>query len=219
MVQVTPASGPSPARALAPPAPAAAPSVDGLKLRGVLGGAAILERVDGRQMLARVGRSVAPGVTLSAVARDRVLLDAGGQTLRLGFGDGGAKTVASATPATTQAPTRTAPSGAVVAGLADAAREADRAYVLGLRPVEVNGRTTGFRVVPGARMPGLAEAGLEPGDVITMVNGMDFTDEERVAELGDEIAGSYEATFEFIRNGQRMTRTVAVNPRPAAPAR
>lgn len=211
-----PVADPAPPPEQAAAAAAASPTaLGGLRLRGVLGGAAIIELPGGRQMLARVGRSVAPGVVLAGVGRDHVLLEAGGQRLKLGFGEGAAAAVAGP-PAATSAPPRTpAAAGPVVPGLAEAAREAGRAYVLGLRPVEVNGRTTGFRVEPGTRMPGLAEAGLQPGDIIRMVNGVDFTDEERVMELGDEIAGSYELIVEFERGGQRLTRTVAVNPRPA----
>lgn len=229
---VAPAASPEPPLPLPPEAPgtadaapdpraveAAAPA--GLKLRGVLGGAAIIERPDGRQLLARMGRMIAPGVTLVGVGQDHVLLEAGGARLRLGFGDGGPTASAAAVdaPAPARATAPAARAGPVVAGLADAARAAGRAYKLGLRPVDDNGRTTGFRVMPGVRMPGLDEAGLRPGDIITSVNGMAFEDEERVAELGDEIAGSYEATFEWLRDGQPMTRTVAVNPRPAVAAR
>jgi general secretion pathway protein C len=204
-----------------PPVPEAAASIaspaapGALHLRGTLGGAAILELPGGRQILARIGRSVAPGVVLAGVGRDHVLLEAGGQRLRLGFGDAAAAVVAAPAPVATPAAAVRPAAGPVVPGLAEAAREAGRAYVLGLRPVEANGRTTGFRVEPGTRMPGLAEAGLQPGDIIRMVNGVDFTDEERVMELGDEIAGSYELIVEFERGGQRLTRTVAVNPRPA----
>ncbi len=218
----------APAPDMATPAPAGSPPVQapdvpaagaqagqlaGLKLRGVLGGAAILELPGGRQRLVRLGRAVVPGVALAAVGPDHVLLEAGGQRLRLVLGDAGGITPQAPTAAAAPAPRAAA--GPVIPGLADAAREAGRAYQLGLRPVEVNGRTTGYRVMPGVRMPGLAEAGLQPGDVIRMVNGMDFTDEERVEELGAEIAGSYEFIVEFERGGQRLTRTVAVNPRPA----
>lgn len=211
-----PVADPAPPPVPDAPADAAGPAaLGGLRLRGTLGGAAIIELPGGRQMLARIGRSVAPGVVLAGVGRDHVLLEAGGRRLKLGFGDAAAAAVAAAAPVETPASSARAAAGPVVPGLAEAAREAGRAYVLGLRPVEVNGRTTGFRVEPGTRMPGLAEAGLQPGDIIRMVNGVDFTDEERVMELGAEIAGSYELIVEFDRGGQRLTRTVAVNPRPA----
>lgn len=65
------------------------------QLRGVAiaasGPIAILEhRASGRQQLLRVGDSVGDGVAVTAIAPERVVLDAGGEDVTLRLGHGGA---------------------------------------------------------------------------------------------------------------------------------
>jgi general secretion pathway protein C len=83
-----------------------------------------------------------------------------------------------------------------------------------LAPRRSGGRVTGFTIRPGANIPILARAGMQPGDVLVAVNGQAFESEEKVLELASEIAGSYTADFEFERGGQRMRRSIEINKRP-----
>ena len=86
---------------------------------------------------------------------------------------------------------------------------------MGLTPRKVGGRTTGFAIRPGANLPALQRAGLQPGDVLVAVNGQAFESEEKVMELAREIAGSYTADFEFERGVKRMKASTEVNKRPS----
>lgn len=203
-----PAATTSPTPAPAPSAAAAEPH-SGLRLHGILGGgrgggSAIFRVGEGSQRLVEVGREVAAGVRLAAVARDHVLLEMASGTFKLHLNGG--------EPA--PAGTRTVPPAGASQALAAAGQPLDaRQYRSGLAPRRVNGRTTGYAMRPDAPLPLLRRAGLQPGDVLVAVNGQTFDSEEKVLELSREIAGSYEAEFEFERNGRRMRATLPVNPR------
>jgi type II secretory pathway component PulC len=80
-------------------------------------------------------------------------------------------------------------------------------YQLGLDPVRTGGRVTGYALKPGARVPHLGRAGVQPGDVIVGVNGSQL-DAERLMELSWQINNSESTEIEFIRNGKRMKGTI-----------
>ena len=82
-----------------------------------------------------------------------------------------------------------------------------------LEPRQAGGRVTGWTLRPGAGGLPLAQAGLQPGDVLIAVNGEAVMDQEQVAGLGRQIANGTRVEFEFERGGQRMRRALDVNPR------
>lgn len=203
----------------APPPPPVAPQADpsaaaGLTLRGVTGGgpgggAIIVADASGAQRVVRMGREILPGMVLQQVGLNHAIASAAGGSVRLELNKSGAVAVAPAAPA--------APAMAAAGPTAQpASRQRETLqYRMGLAPQKANGRTNGFALRPGAEMPLLRQAGLQPGDVIVAVNGQSFDSEEKVLELASEIAGSYTAEFEFIRNGKRMKAALQVNQRPA----
>jgi general secretion pathway protein C len=200
----------APAAPVAPPADTNALST--VVLRGISGGgpsgrAAIFALPNGAQRVVRVGREVIPGVMLQGVGMDYAIVSAGGGGMRLSLGKAGGVPVAAPAPAAsavTSAPAAISPSGA----------ESPMSYRTALAPRRSGSRITGFTIREGANVPLLARAGLQPGDVLVAVNGQAFESEEKVLELGREIAGSYTAEFEFERGGQRMRRSIEINKRP-----
>lgn len=193
------------ATALSPavPAPVAAPvpsippaDAAQLKLYGLLASGAVIGYPNGGQRLVPVGREALPGLTLVRVEQTHAVFQSAAGEVRLGF-DGVAQ--ASAAPGAAAA----APVPAGEAGQ----REETLRYRLGLAPRMANGRVTGYTVRPNVEMPALARAGIQPGDVITGVNGSQLN-EEQLQELAWTIANSTETRFEIERGGRRFQLTL-----------
>jgi type II secretory pathway component PulC len=197
-----------PPAALTPPAlPAAVmPELPPLKLRGIVtrssGASAMVEFAGGAQRLVRVGGTLMPGVTVTAIAADRVTLLAGGGERVLRFDDAAAGTGVAAAPEAA-APSRDPRIAMLAATSAD--------WRLGLTAEKRDGRTIGYRVVDSARLPLLRRAGVQPGDILTAINGSGLTSEEKIIDLPAEIAGAYAVELAYLRGGSARTATVPVN--------
>jgi len=181
---------------LAPvPAPVAAPappvSLEGLVLRGVLlragGGAAIIERADGRQRLVRLGGMAAPGLRLSSLSPSGArLASADGEHLLL--------LEPKAEGAETQA---LQPPTSLAATVND--------YRLALQPRREEGRITGWTVRDVSRVPLLQRAGMRPGDVLLAVNGQPLFSSEKLMDIPAEVAPLKEVEVVFERDGTSAT--------------
>ena len=158
-----------------------------------MGGGAVIGLADGSQRYVPLGREVLPGLTLKRLEVHHAVLDAGGTEIRLGF-DGVADAAGQAAAPPGQA--ARAPAGEA------ALRQETQRYRLGLAARRQNGRVTGFTVRPGAELPALARAGIQPGDVILSVNGSTLN-EEQLLELAWTIANSNRTDFEIERGGRR----------------
>ncbi|MEA1014615.1 hypothetical protein [Sphingosinicella sp. LY1275] len=184
-----------------PPAAAASPA-NAFVLRGVLARSAILAMPDGSQRTVPVGREFQPGLTLKSVAVDQVVLASPGGDLRLDLNRfAGAMPAASAAPVAARAPQTAAANPA-------AHRQATTAFRLGMAARKAGGNVTGYVVKPGARLPILAQAGLQPGDVLLAVNGQALDGEERLFGMSEELASVETPEIEFERGGQRMKAKV-----------
>lgn len=184
---------------------AAVSDASGLRLFAVrpaaAGGSAILAERDGPQRSHAVGEDVAPGVRLAEVHADHVVLDGSGGRSELRFASATGRPAAR----TAVAPP---PAASVPAGSDGAA--IDPAQLLaqaGLAPVESDGRTAGYTVIPRGNGAVLRQAGLQAGDVLLSVNGQELTP-ERYAELAGELAGSASITLTYRRDGQLRTATL-----------
>lgn len=182
------------------PAPAAPVSLDGILLKGVMGGgpeggAAIISAA-GEEHPVRVGRDVQPGLRLKSIGVAYAVLSTSGGDVRIELNRAGATSLGSVSPTASQ------PAAASPATAATERRETIE-FQLGLKPMRSNGRVAGFALRPDARIPRFQRAGLVPGDVIVAVNGSGF-DEERLMELSWGLANSTATELEFIRNGRRM---------------
>jgi hypothetical protein len=198
-IQVAAQPPPPPTMALPQPSrpravsPQPTPPQD-LRLHGLAGAGAIIAVPGGDQRLVVIGRDVAPGLRLTAVAIDHAILSSSSATYRLGFDGPAAGVAASASVG------RSPPAGGA------ASREEILQYRLGLAPVAEGGRISRHVVRAGAVMPALDRAGLRAGDVILRVNGSALDDERR-EELAWVLANSGQVVFDIIRDGRPLRLT------------
>ena len=181
----------------------------GVRADGAGGGSAIIGLSNGRQVSVGAGEELEPGLTLSAVAPDHVMLSRGGAPFRLDFPDmmSGAASVA---PATTAQPAVATPEPTPAEGVAvDPQRLIAQA---GLRPriqgLGVNGLTVSASGDGGE----LRNAGLRSGDVILSVNGTALNSPQALAALRGQLADAPSAQIQFERDGQVRSTTVRTRP-------
>jgi len=147
----------------------------------------------------RVGQQV-EGATIAAIQRDRVLFDNGGRREFLAFPD------PSLSPEQRQAAAAAAPAGqAPPPGAGPAIQpppELPGNSAAALQKLGATQTPDGFRI--GANGP----PGMQPGDVITSVNGTQMTDTQaaNAAFAAAQAAGS--AQIQILRDGRRITLTV-----------
>ena len=139
-------------------------TVYGIRLNEGSGlGSAIVAGPDGVQNSFAVGEEIMPGVVLKAVAFDHITIDRGGAEEQL-FLD-------QSQPAPTAAPDGGAPVGlppSPIAGMDNPGADMVKRDV-GFTPRMQNGRVTGL--ILSARGPGFQQAGFQPGDIVTQVDG------------------------------------------------
>ena len=177
----------------------------GVRADGAGGGSAIIGLSDGRQVSVAAGEELEPGLTLTSVAPDHVILSRGGAAFRLDFPD--MASTAPVTPTQTAAP---APEPAEAEGaVVDPQRLIAQA---GLRPriqgLGVNGLTVSASGDGGE----LRNAGLRSGDVILSVNGAALNSPQALAALRGQLADAPSAQIQFERDGQVRSTTVRTRP-------
>jgi general secretion pathway protein C len=164
--------------------------------RGSGDGAAIIGGPDGQQGSFAVGEEVAPGVRLSAVFFDYVVLDPGGRKEKL-YLDGSEPT--DAMPAA--GPLPAAPGQAAPAvGQPLSASAARQAFTLS--PRQQGGRVTGVIVAPGPNPALYQAAGFQPGDVIVSVNGARITSQTDLVQLQSGLVPGARLSFMVERGAQ-----------------
>lgn len=77
-------------------------------------------------------------------------------------------------------------------------------------PVMENGKLTGYRVFPVGNSDAFAKLGLEPGDVVTAVNGIPLDNPAQSLQVLNNIRTSDQVSITFIRNGQQQTRILSL---------
>ena len=153
------------------------------------------------------GASLPGGTRLAAVYADRVILDRNGARESLMLprlsGGGAATPVAYAQGA-----------GAPPASLADSVRQlmaqdpAAANELLRPQPVFAGGSLRGYRVYPGRNRAQFARLGLQPGDLVTAVNGAALDDPNRGLEILRGIGAGSAVTLSIDRNGQQQQLSV-----------
>jgi len=85
-----------------------------------------------------------------------------------------------------------------------------------MRPQQVfqNGQMRGFRVYPGRNRAQFSKLGLQPGDLVTSVNGTPLDDPQRGAEIFRTIGSSPSVHVTIERNGR--TQEITLNMSQAA---
>ena len=152
------------------------------------------------------GATLPGGTRLFAVYPDRVILDRNGtrESLALPRFSGGA----GATPVAYQ------PDGSQPGSLVDSVRQLmaqDQSAVNELlrpQPVFAGAQLRGYRVYPGRNRGQFAKLGLQPGDLVTAVNGAPLDDPNRALETLRGVGMGAAVTLTIDRNGQPQQLTV-----------
>ena len=163
-----------------------------------------------------VGATLPGGSRLASVYPDRVILDRNGLRESLSLprltGGGGAVPVAYN------------PAGAGPdqdRSIADNVRQilaqnpAAANEILRPQPVFAGGQLRGYRVYPGRNRAQFARLGLQPGDLVTAVNGAEITDPSRGLEMLRGVGQGAALNLTIDRNGQQQQ--VAVDPSAVVP--
>lgn len=145
------------------------------------------------------GEEVLPGVELKRVLSDRVMLNRNGTDEILRLNDRSGRLSVIGDGSTPAQPTDVAPAPVT-------ARVADPDVLLrfvSLSQARSNGRMIGYRIEARGGLENLQSLGLQPGDVLTRVNGQNVADVD-AAELIDTIGGYQEALLEIDRGGNAV---------------
>jgi len=159
------------------------------------------------------GATLPGGARLIAVYADRVILERGGrrESLLLPRASGGARPLPVA---------RAAPAAAPVPPL-DNVREllarnpGAGTEILRPQPVFTGGQLRGYRLYPGRNRQQFTSLGLQPGDLVTAINGAPLDDPNRGLEALQGLAIGGAATLTIDRNGQ--VQQVSVDASAVAP--
>lgn len=73
-------------------------------------------------------------------------------------------------------------------------------------PVMENGKLSGYRVFPVGNSNAFGKLGLEPGDVVTAVNGIPLDNPAQSLQVLNNIRTSEQVSITFTRNGQQQTK-------------
>ncbi|MGB9430304.1 MAG: type II secretion system protein GspC [Gammaproteobacteria bacterium] len=73
-------------------------------------------------------------------------------------------------------------------------------------PVMDNGKLSGYRVFPVGNSNAFGKLGLEPGDIVTAVNGMPLDNPAQSMQVLNSIRTSDQVSITFTRNGQQQTK-------------
>jgi len=189
------------------------------------GSAIVKMQGDDDQKLVRVGEPVSAGVTLVGVYADRLEVRRRGNREAVYLrpqSERGARASAPTRPGGTasqraasqprtnaQRPSqpRASASSSQSSYSPAAARITSAIKGLALTPVRRNSRIVGFRM-PDAVPPMVAALGLEAGDILLKANGSSLASFERIAELGEELAGADRLELEIERRGQTIVQAI-----------
>lgn len=173
-------------------------------------GSAMISGNRQEQKLYDVGDTIdgGSGAKLHSVYFDRVLLDRGGrlETLRLPL-----EIAASAPPpaALQSLPGQVTPR-ANATSLRDALSDNAAALADVIRPTPQmeGGQMVGFRLTPGRNRDAFNALGLEPGDVLTEVNGLVMNDPRAAMEVFGALSEATVASVTITRNGTPQVLTI-----------
>lgn len=155
----------------------------------------------------RVGSMINGGVRLHAVYADRVIIDRNGalETLVLPRG------------ISSMAPPPIARNVVTPASVGENLRRiattnpSALGELLRAQPVFSNGVQKGYRIYPGRDRQQFARLGLQPGDLVTAINGASLDDPNRSSEVLNTLTSSTTAQINVERNGtiQQLTLDMA----------
>jgi len=184
-----------------------------LVLAGVLAGLvpdqgwAIIGETPQQARVYATGATLPGGARLVAVYPNRVLLERGGvreQLLMPRLSGGGAAPQAAYAPAAAAQERTLAESvSELVNQNPNVANE-----LLRPQPVFAGGELRGYRVYPGRNRAQFLRMGLQPGDLVTAVNGVALNDPNRGLEILRGVGQGTAVTLSIDRGGQQQTLSV-----------
>jgi general secretion pathway protein C len=151
------------------------------------------------------GATLRPGTRLHSVFTDRVIIDNGGKLETLVLPRQFAVTAAQVRPAV----------AATGNGVGDELRRIAETNpgaftsVVRPQPVFANGVQRGYRVYPGRDRQQFSRLGLQPGDLVTSVNGTPLDDPSRGMEIFNSLNSAAQVSVTVERNGQ--TQQLSLN--------
>ncbi|HYI42210.1 MAG TPA: type II secretion system protein N [Sphingomicrobium sp.] len=172
-------------------------------------GSAIIGTPDGQQRSFAVGDEIVPGVTLAEVGYDSVTVSRGGTREQL-FLD-------QSTPANVVGPSGAAPSVVPpvqpqvpvvsVTPMTTETIPANPMSEIQFQPRTNGGEVTGVAVQPQGSGNAFRAAGLQPGDVVTSVNGQRITSADQARAIAGQLRGG-EANVQVERGGRTVSLRV-----------
>jgi general secretion pathway protein C len=168
---------------------------------GGIGSQAGISSNRGQEKTYQIGQAIdnASGATLHSVYFDRVLLNRGGrlETLRLPKEPSATATARSPTPM--MSPAASAPNGSLRQVISEnASRLTD---IVRLAPHVEGGQVVGFRVNPGRDRATFEALGLQPGDVVTDINGTVLDDPSQGLQAFEALGEATMANVTVLREG------------------
>lgn len=155
----------------------------------------------------KVGASINGSIRLHSVYTDRVIIDRAGvlETLSLPHGTG------TGMPAINRPlPTAGAQLGDNIRRLASS-NPSSLAQMIRVQPVFSNGTQKGYRVYPGRERAQFARLGLQPGDLITSINGTMLNDPNASNDILGLLNSSNSVTVSIERNGNPMSLNLDIS--------
>lgn len=180
-----------------------------LTLRGIVAestddaGFALIADGRGENKLYRIGDTVPGNAKLHAVEEERVLLNRGGRIEALSlpreFDQAAPRARATRRPTVTPRRQPARSSGSLRNAISANASKVSE--VIRVAPQLEQGQMVGFRVNPGRRREEFAAIGLQPGDIVTDVNGTAMNDPSKGIQVFEALGESTQATVTVLRGG------------------
>ena len=168
---------------------------------------ALIGQQDGTEKPYSINQDVVAGVSVQAIFPDRIILSRSGQleTLRLDKDKAGADFLAHGG----QGAVSTGQLGQVRNELLTDPNKA--AEYIRVQPANVGGKMRGYRVYPGQKPDIFASTGLQPGDLVTSVNGVPLDDTQKALQMLNDLSKAGSVSLVVDRGGQPQTINVSFN--------
>ena len=174
---------------------------------------AIIADAQRKEKVYAVKDTIAQGVTLHAVERERVILNQSGRLTSLDLPTeykGRARTSRrTAQTARVSAPSRAQPTASVRDAIAN--NSATLTDIIRPQPYFQGGQQKGYRVYPGKNRQQFAALGLRPGDLVTEINGTSMTDPRQGLQVFRSLGEATSVNVTIERNGQPQTLTLSTD--------
>jgi general secretion pathway protein C len=171
---------------------------------------------NGTGNLYAVGAQLPGGAVIQSIYPDRVLLSLNGrmQTLRLpkssGSSGGGISLLSPSTPGVVYGSTLPATENLNQLRNELVSHPERLLDMMRAMPVMQNGKLSGYRVYPVGNSDAFGKLGLEPGDIVTAVNGIPLDNPAQSLQVLNNIRTSDQVSITFTRNGQQQTKILSL---------